>query len=76
MIAAEGLTVSGETGLRTAAARIVAYWCAESNWSPSEADVCADQCPGARRFYDARVMARMYGLHGRGGGFDDEKGIR
>jgi hypothetical protein len=62
VIAAEGRTVTGLTGLRTAAARIVAYWCAEPDRSRSEADVCAEQCPGARRFYDLNVMARLYGL--------------
>lgn len=62
VIAAEGLTVTGATGLRTATARIVAYWCAEPDRSPSEAQVCAKQCPGARRFYDHEVMARLYGL--------------
>jgi hypothetical protein len=62
VIAPEGRTVTGPKGLRTAFARIVAYWCAEPDRSPSEADVCAEQCPGARRFYDLNVMARLYGL--------------
>jgi hypothetical protein len=62
VIAPEGPTVTGSTGLRTAFARIVAYWCAEPDRSPSEGDVCVEQCPGARRFYDLNVMARLYGL--------------
>jgi hypothetical protein len=66
VIAAEGVTYIGSVGLRTAAARVVAYWCAEAdNRQPTEADVCAEQCPGARRFYDVDVMARLYGLGGR-----------
>jgi hypothetical protein len=65
VIAPEGRTVTGDTGLRTSAARIVAYWCGEG--SPSEADVCA-QIPNLpdgrrlRRYYNVDVMARMYGL--------------
>jgi len=62
VIAAEGPTVIGTTGLRTAAARIVAYWCADPDRAQSEVDACAAQCPGARRFYDLDVMARLYGL--------------
>ena len=62
MIAPEGTTVTGATGSRTAAARVVAYWCAEPDRSPAEADFCAHQCPGARRFYDLNLMARLYGL--------------
>jgi len=62
VIAVEGATVTGATGLRTAAARIAAYWHAEPDRPPSEAEVCAQQCPGARRFYDLDVMTRLYGL--------------
>jgi hypothetical protein len=63
VIAAEHTTFIGTVGLRTAAARVVAYWCAEPDHrQPSEADVCTQQCPGARRFYDLDVMARLYGL--------------
>lgn len=63
VIAAEGVTYVGSVGLRTAAARVVAYWCAEpDNHQPNEADMCAQCCPGARRFYDLDVMARLYGL--------------
>jgi hypothetical protein len=51
-------------GLRTARARVVAYWCAEKpdHRTLIEADVCAEQCPGARRYYDRDLMARLYGL--------------
>jgi hypothetical protein len=62
VIAAEGPTVTGQTGLRTAAARIVAWWAAEPDGP--EAAVCARECPGARRFYDAEFMARIYRLGG------------
>jgi hypothetical protein len=57
VIAAEGKTMLGTVGLRTAAARVVAYWCAEGR---EDAAICAQQFPGARRFFDAVVMARLY----------------
>jgi hypothetical protein len=75
VIEAEGKTMLGTVGLRTAAARVVAYWCAEPapQWGmgrrgdppPSrfnEDVVCARDFPGARRFRDVTVMARIYGL--------------
>ena len=57
VIAAEGKTMLGTIGLRTAAARVVAYWCAEGR---EDAAICAQQFGGARRFFDAVVMARLY----------------
>jgi hypothetical protein len=54
--------VIGATGLRTAAARIVAFWAAEPNGSQSEVDVARQQCPGARRYFDVDLMAKLYGL--------------
>jgi hypothetical protein len=71
VIAAEGRTVTGDTGLRTAAARIVAYWIGEprigqppgSGWARLD-NICAEQCPGARRYYDVDLMAKIYGLEG------------
>lgn len=60
VIAAEGLTTIGTKGLKTAAARVVAYWCDTGE----RAAVCEKCCPGARRFYDRDVMARVYGLNG------------
>jgi hypothetical protein len=62
VIAAEGATVIGATGLRTAAARIVAFWTAEPNGSQSEFGVARQQCPGARRYFDVDLMAKLYGL--------------
>jgi hypothetical protein len=60
VIAVKGLTTIGTKGLKTAAARVVAYWC-----SDDEAQHCRDSLPGARRFFDLKVMARMYGLNGQ-----------
>ena len=57
VIAAEGKTMLGTIGLRTAAARVVAYWCTEGR---EDAAICAQQFPDARRFFDAVVMARLY----------------
>jgi hypothetical protein len=60
VIAAEGVTFLGTVGLRTAAARVVAYWVSEK--AVAERKVCAEGCPNARRFYDLDVMAKVYGL--------------
>jgi hypothetical protein len=62
VIAAEGKTRLGTVGLRTAAARVVAYWVADPLDHPVEAKACADQLPGARRFFNMAMMARMYEL--------------
>jgi hypothetical protein len=60
VIAAQGLTAVGDKGLKTAAARIVAYWCRDDD---RDITVCELSCPGARRFYDVDVLARLYGLN-------------
>jgi hypothetical protein len=66
VIAAEGKTMLGTVGLRTAAARVVAYWCAEPNdQHRDDIAICAVQCPGARRFHDVEVMARLYHMGGQ-----------
>jgi hypothetical protein len=64
VIAPEGPTLSGDTGMRTNAARIVACWCGEPNWRivPSEREVCRKDAPGARQYYDLRLMVKLYGL--------------
>jgi hypothetical protein len=64
VIAAEGSTIRGRAGIRTVAARVVAYWCAEpaDDDEQTEEELCAAQFPGARRYYNIRVMTRIYGL--------------
>jgi hypothetical protein len=68
VIAPEGRTVTGDTGMRTAAARIVAYWCGEG--ATVEAEVCSKQIPDLpdgrhiRRYYNVNTMAQIYGLEG------------
>ena len=61
VIAAEGITFIGDVGLRTAAARVVSYWCSDELPLADQA-VCAAQSGGARRFHDVTVMTRLYGL--------------
>jgi hypothetical protein len=63
VIVAEGDTVVGDMGLRTSAARIVAYWCADGQ-PAAVLRVCAEQCPDARRFRSLKLMTRMFGLGG------------
>jgi hypothetical protein len=65
VIETEGTTYIGSVGLRTAAARVVAYWVADLDDSAREVAVCAAQCPDARQFYSLDLMARLYGLAGR-----------
>jgi hypothetical protein len=64
VIATQGLTVRGETGLRTSAARIVAYWIGNPDLDGSslEAQVCKTDAPGARRYYDLDLMTKLYQL--------------
>lgn len=59
VITAQGLTTIGTKGLKTAAARVVAWWCRDDD---ADAKVCAASCPGTRRYYDLDVMTRIYGL--------------
>lgn len=58
VIAAEGATIVGDTGLRTAAARVVAYW------SPARGvrRICAEQCKGAKEFRNLDEMLKAYNL--------------
>ena len=58
VFAAEGTTFIGTKGLRTAAARIVAYWC----WDEADALVFAHQCPDATRFLGIHLMLAQYGF--------------
>ncbi len=65
VIAAEGETIIGDRGLRTAAARIVAYWASDGfdGWRYTEADardVFAKQCPDAIRFSTVEEMLEAY----------------
>ena len=61
VFAAEGKTIIGDTGLRTAAARIVAYWHAP-DWQLQ--GIYERHAPGAARFDRASEMAEAYGLDG------------
>jgi hypothetical protein len=64
VIATQGLTVKGDVGLKTSAARILAYWIGNPDvgGSSREAEVCKRDAPGARRFFDLRLMAKLYEL--------------
>lgn len=58
VIAAEGTTIIGDRGLRTAYARVVAYWI-----KPGEKaieDICGGQFEGATRFTDLAEMLTAY----------------
>lgn len=55
VVAAEGITIIGDRGMRTSAARIVAYWCRD------EEDVEAyAKCEGAKRFTDIAEMLKAF----------------
>ncbi len=58
VMAAEGKTIIGDVGLRTSAARIVAYW------SPIRGirKICEKQFPGATNFTDLSNMLTYYSL--------------
>lgn len=58
VIAVEGNTIIGEIGLRTQAARIVAYWSAKKNVRK----ICADTCGGATGFATLDDMLAAYGF--------------
>lgn len=62
VIAVEGNTIIGEIGLRTQAARIVAYW------SPKRKvrKICADTCDGAIGFAKLDDMLAAYGFEPAG----------
>jgi hypothetical protein len=58
VFAAEGPTIIGSKGLRTSAARVVAYWCAEG--LRDCAAVFARECPNATRFTEMDEMLKAY----------------
>jgi hypothetical protein len=60
VIAAEGPTIIGSSGLRTSAARVVAYWCHPSLTLGTARTVLATQCPGAEAYDDCGAMLAAY----------------
>lgn len=58
VIAAEGPTIIGELGMRTTAARIVAYWCPDKKKRKVYEEVCQD----ARHFRNMSDMLEAYNL--------------
>jgi hypothetical protein len=58
VIAAEGKTIIGETGFRTEAARVVAYWAPYQR----ARKVCEQRCAGAKHYTMLDDMLRDYGL--------------
>jgi hypothetical protein len=65
VIQAMGRTVNGPTGFKSAKAEVVAYWLGEQRFydeSISEADTCAEQWLGVRRWRDLDLMMKKYGL--------------
>lgn len=64
VIAVEGNTIIGEIGLRTQAARIVAYWSPEK----SVRKICAETCGEAKGFTDLDDMLAAFGFEPEGEG--------
>jgi hypothetical protein len=62
VIAAQGATIIGTEGLRTAAARVVAYWCKPTPQPDLAREIFAEQCPHAVAFTDCDAMLATYGL--------------
>jgi len=60
VIAAEGTTVIGDLGLRTEAARVVAYWCSPD--ARVERHQCAKQFLDATEFAEREAMLDAYGI--------------
>ncbi|MGV7585854.1 hypothetical protein PJN38_24390 [Mycobacterium kansasii] len=56
VIAAEGATIIGDTGLRTSAARVVAYWTPDRDVRK----ICAETCCGAEYYADLKGMLSAY----------------
>ncbi|MFZ0902564.1 MAG: hypothetical protein WAN71_01515 [Mycobacterium sp.] len=56
VIAAEGPTIIGSSGLRTSAARVVAYWCHPSPRLGTARAVLAQQCRDAKAYDDCGAM--------------------
>lgn len=59
VIAAEGRTILGSNGFRTAHARVVAYWCCNHE---DVCKACHKQFPDARQFSTIPQMLQEYGL--------------
>jgi hypothetical protein len=62
VIAAEGPTIIGSSGLRTSAARIVAYWCHPSPRLGTARAVFARHCPDAKAYDDCEGLLAAYHL--------------
>lgn len=62
VIAAEGSTIIGSQGLRTQAARVVAYWCHPSPRLNTARAIFSEQCPDAVAYADCDVMLAAYRL--------------
>ncbi|MEN4464545.1 hypothetical protein VXE65_21245 [Mycolicibacterium conceptionense] len=62
VIAAEGTTIVGDDGLRTSAARVVAYWIQPWPELDDARAVFAEQCPGAEVFPHLDCMLAAYGF--------------
>jgi hypothetical protein len=62
VIAAQGATIIGSQGLRTQAARVVAYWCHPAPMLDDAREVFAEQCPAAGAFTDLDAMLAAYGI--------------
>ena len=60
VIAAEGMTFIGDVGLRTEAARVVAYWCGPD--ARIERHHCQIQFRDAEQFADLAGMLETYGI--------------
>ncbi|MCA2338803.1 hypothetical protein [Mycobacterium avium] len=62
VIAAEGPTIIGSAGLRTSAARVVAYWCHPGPVFDDARSVFAQQCRQAQNFDDLGAMLAAYDI--------------
>lgn len=62
VIAAEGPTIIGSAGLRTSAARVVAYWCHPGPVLDEVRSVFAQQCTQATKFDDLDAMLAVYNI--------------
>lgn len=60
VVAAEGPTLVGSSGLRTSAARVVAYWSHPSPRLSTARAVLAAQCPDAKTYDDCGAMLAAY----------------
>lgn len=62
VIAAEGPTIIGSAGLRTSAARVVAWWCHPGPVFDDARTVLAQQCTHAEGFDDLAAMLANYNI--------------